>query len=255
MGRFAIVVVLVVGLVLAPSALADSTTSSNWAGYAIHRAGVSFRSVKASWNEPTVRCTAGQRTFSSYWVGIGGFNPSSQDIEQLGTEADCTRFGIPKYTAWYELLPAPSLPIRLAVHPGDLVSASATVVGHLVSFSLRDMTTGRSFARTLRAASVDVSSAEWIVEAPSDCLSASECVTLPLADFGSTSFLDAAAQGSLGHWGPISRAGWQSTRISLDGLDQRLGTAGTAAVAGAANTSPLSGGGQAFTVSYSARGG
>lgn len=252
MGRIAATVVLVAGLVLAPAALADSTTSSNWAGYAVHHAGVSFRSVRAAWEEPTVTCTAGQRTFSSYWVGLGGFNPSSQDIEQLGTEADCTRFGAPKYTAWYELLPAPSRPIRLAIHAGDLVTASTTVAGHVVSFSLRDVTTGQAFAKALPAASVDISSAEWIVEAPSDCVSSSECVTLPLADFDSTSFLDATAQGSRGHWGSISHAGWDSTRITLDAPGQRFVTAGAAAVAGTASTGPLSWGGEAFTVSYAA---
>lgn len=242
-----------VALFAAPVALADTTMSSNWGGYAVHRAGVAFRVVQAAWRQPQVKCTRGIPAFSSYWVGLGGYNPSSNTIEQIGTEVDCTRSGATVSSAWYELLPAPSRPIGLSIRPGDLMAAAVAVSGHRVAFMLRDLTSKRQFSHVFRARSIDISSAEWIVEAPSDCLTQTNCRTLPLADFGQTEFLGAAAQGSRGHWGGLTDPSWQLTRITLDPLGHRF-QAGNGAVAalGGALVGPLSGSGRSFTVTYSA---
>src|SRR5947209_845392 len=183
--RISAVLVFLLALLGAHSALADSIGSSNWAGYAIHRPGTSFSAVQATWRQPNASCTPGIRTFSSYWVGLGGYGVASQALEQIGTEVDCTRSGGVSSTAWYELVPAPSVPISLPVRPGDLLSAKVTVRGRRAVLSLQDLTSGLGFSRTASLSSVDVSSAEWIVEAPSDCTSSTNCRTLPLADFGS----------------------------------------------------------------------
>src|SRR5438046_2912311 len=63
--------------VAAPSALADAVQSSNWAGYAAHRAGVRFTKVVAAWRQPAASCVRSHRTFSAVWVGIGGYSASS----------------------------------------------------------------------------------------------------------------------------------------------------------------------------------
>src|SRR5438045_7249221 len=67
--------------VAAPSALADSVQSSNWAGYTVHRAGVRFTKVLAAWRQPAPSCVGGQRTFSAVWVGLGGYSASSSALE------------------------------------------------------------------------------------------------------------------------------------------------------------------------------
>jgi hypothetical protein len=238
-------------LVLAPSAFADTAASTNWAGYAVHRTGLSYRAIQAAWRQPRVSCRPGARTFSSYWVGLGGFSESSQAIEQIGTEADCTRFGVAKSTAWYELLPAPSMPIRLSVHPGDLMAAQVTVKGHAVTFTLIDASTHRSFTKNLRAGSIDVSSAEWIVEAPSDCPTNASCLTLPLANFGSASFTQSAAETAGGHAGTINDPFWRSTKITLDpGGGQFVSASSVGAAPGGASAGPLDATGGAFTVTY-----
>jgi hypothetical protein len=253
MGRLVVALVVVAGLLPASPALADTTISSNWAGYAVHAAGVSFRGVEASWREPAVACRPGRRTFSSYWVGLGGYRLGSRAIEQIGTEADCTRFGVARHTAWYELLPAASRAIPLAVHPGDLVAAAVTVRRRLVSFSLRDLTTGRAFAKTVAGGRLDLSSAEWILEAPSDCLAGGTCVTLPLADFGLVSFLDARAEGRLGDWGSITDRRWHATKIVLAAGGRRfVSRAGSDDKAGGASPGAPAAGGTAFTVAYAA---
>ncbi len=217
-----IVLTTVVGLVLAPAAAADTAASSNWAGYAIHRSGVSFQKITASWRQPTVSCTRGSQTYSAYWVGIGGFSPSSAALEQIGTEADCDGYGRPVLSAWYELVPAPSTPISFTLSPGDVIDATVTVKGHVVTMSLYDATRHHGVTKTLTARTVDTSSAEWIVEAPSDCNGTSSCQTLPLANFGTASFADAKAQSTKGRQGSIASSNWGYTKINLLPSGQRF---------------------------------
>src|SRR5947209_25549 len=120
---FSTAVATVATLLFAPAALADTSASANWAGYAVHHPGISFRTVSASWTQPTAACTPGNPTYSAYWVGLGGFSATSRALEQIGTETDCNFAGDAVLSAWYELVPAPSTPIRLAVRPGDAVTA------------------------------------------------------------------------------------------------------------------------------------
>ena len=240
----------------APAALADTSQSSNWAGYAVHRTGVHFTKVVGEWTEPQATCTAGEPTYSSVWVGIGGYSESSAALEQIGTETDCSAAGRASSSAWYELVPAVSQTIKLTVNPGDRVRATVSVAGREVSLMLDDLTRHRSFTRRLRATELDTTSAEWIVEAPSVCSGAGEntCQTLPLADFGSTAFTSAAASSTGGHTGKIDDPRWTTTKITLaqDGR-QFIGAGGppgqTASVIGAA-PSALTAGGSAFTITY-----
>jgi hypothetical protein len=245
-----IAVSTVVALVLAPAAAADTAASSNWAGYAVHRSGVSFKKVSASWRQPTVSCERGSQTYSAYWVGIGGFNPNSAALEQIGTEADCDGYGRPVLSAWYELVPAPSTPITFTLTPGDLITATVVVNGHTVTMSLYDATRHRGVTKTLKARVVDTSSAEWIVEAPSDCNGTYSCQTLPLANFGTTSFSSATAQSTSGRHGSIASSNWSVTKINLLPGGQRF-TAFPGRALGTATVSSLKAGGSAFNVAYS----
>jgi hypothetical protein len=236
---------------VASSALADSSTSSNWAGYAAHRSNVRFRQVSAMWRQPSASCKTGNQTYSAVWVGLGGFNQTSNALEQIGTEVDCSAAGHVLSSAWYELVPAPSAPIALRVRPGDLISASVTVVGHRVDVKLSNLTTHRTFARTLRSASIDVSSAEWIVEAPSDCISANACQTLPLANFGTATFSLASAKSTGGVPGSISNRAWDTTAITLAPGGRHYATyRGTGPYEGVARPSGLAAAGSVFSVSY-----
>lgn len=240
-------------LLFVPAALADTSNSANWAGYAVHRSGISFRKVSAAWKQPSASCTPGRQAYSAYWVGLGGFSQTSSALEQIGTETDCDLSGNPVLSAWYEIVPAPSTPIQLAVGPGDAISASVTVVGHQVTVSLDDLTRHHGFTKKLHASALDVSSAEWIVEAPSDCVGANACQTLPLANFGTAAFTSAQAVGSKGHTGSISSPRWSSTKISLSpGGHRFVANRGSDATGGSASPSALQAGGTAFTVKYAA---
>jgi hypothetical protein len=231
------------------SASTWATTSSNWAGYATSKPGTTFRHVSATWVAPAAHCGSGGRRYSAVWLGLGGLHTSAKALEQVGTEADCAG-GKGYYSAWYEIVPAAPVKLGLTARPGDIMSASVAVSGRSVKLFIANRTRGTSFTKQLDVAQVDVSSAEWIVEAPSAC-DARRCRALPLANFGTTSFAGVKATSATGHTGTISDPAWSAVAITLStrarGLrfttDQGSGTAAPA------NLSPA---GDAFAVTYQA---
>jgi hypothetical protein len=254
--RSAIVAGLAAAVLAAPAAAdAATTTSSNWAGYAVSKPGVKFRRVAATWVVPTATCSAtGRRHYSAAWLGLGGYHTTSAALEQIGTEADCTAKGTPSYTAWYELVPAAPVDVSLKMRPGDTVSASVSVSGHTVKLYLANRTRGTVFTKQLSADRVDITSAEWIVEAPSACFG-DRCETLPLANFGSTSFAGVSATSALtGHQGTISDPAWSATSIALraDGGRTFGGRFASDSGSGGASPGDLTATGDGFPVTYDA---
>jgi uncharacterized membrane protein YgcG len=234
--------------------------STNWAGYVATSAhstrGLAkrFTSVSGTWVEPSATCTASQRTFSAFWVGLGGYYANSRALEQIGSEADCSSDGETFYYAWYELVPAGAVNIRMEINPGDTIHATVNVAGEHVTVTLADLTSGAPrFVKHLlmKSPRPDTSAAEWIAEAPSNCNSRNDCTLLPLTDFGSVSFTSASARsvGIYGHHhGPIDDPAWMWGAISLQPLDQN----GQPTSVGSASATPAAlSGGNAFAVSYS----
>jgi hypothetical protein len=244
---------LVAALLASPVAHAatTTTTSTNWSGYALHSSGVRFRAATASWRQPSATCLSQTATYSSFWVGIGGYRKTSDALEQIGTELDCSTDGTETISGWYELVPSAAHTIHMTIEPGDRMSAVVTVDGDRVTVTLTDRTRGTTFTRTVVDRTLDVTSAEWIVEAPSEC-SGSDCTVLPLADFGTAQFLSAGATTTTGLTRSLTRAPWTRTRISLgssfeqatDGADLQTRVTATPS----ALTGPLG----AFGVSYAA---
>jgi Peptidase A4 family len=199
-------------------ARAATSTSSNWAGYAVASADpaapVTYTSVSGTWVQPAANCSASNAAFSAFWVGLGGFSDTSQGLEQIGTESDCSAAGNATYGVWYELVPAASVPVKLKVFPGNRISANVTVSGQLVIVNLKNLTRKTSFTKRLFMSEPDVSSAEWIAEAPSECTGSGDCRTLPLANFGTVAFTSAKALAA-GHGGTIVDAAWDATAIEL----------------------------------------
>jgi len=196
-------------------ALATTAISSNWSGYAV--TGTTFKSVSGSWTEPAANCTSTttSETASAFWVGLGGDSESSNALEQTGTEADCTANGTARYWAWYELVPKASVRVALAVNAGDRIAANVKVSGTTVTVTLQNLTSGKSFSKTLTMSSPDTTSAEWIAEAPAAVTAAGEEI-LPLTDFDTVRFTSATATSTSGHTGSVSDAAWSATRIVLE---------------------------------------
>ncbi len=195
-----------------------ASTSTNWSGYAVQTtgaaSGTTFSNVFGTWIQPAVTCTAGQASYSAFWVGLGGFDPSAKGLEQTGTAADCESGQTPSYYAWYELIPAASVRVKLAVSPGDAISSAVTVSGHVVRFRIRNLTQHTVFNKKLRTTSLDLSSAELIAEAPSACNSSNRCHQLPLANFGTMTFTSGAATAAK-RSATFDDPSWFATRVDL----------------------------------------
>ncbi|MEO9319956.1 MAG: G1 family glutamic endopeptidase [Nitrososphaera sp.] len=165
----------------------DTSFSSNWSGYAVESnlnspASNYIRSASGSWVIPALSCTP-TTTYSSIWVGIDGY--SSNTVEQLGTEQDCSG-GVQRNYAWFEMYPSASrLITTVSVNAGDRITASVVYLGSSqFRLNLRDLTTGQTFS-TLASGTAQLSSAEWVVEAPS------AASILPLSNFGTATITNA----------------------------------------------------------------
>jgi Peptidase A4 family len=214
-------VIAVAAALAAPTAGID--VSSNWSGYAITGVGstatnavttMSFSDVTGTWVQPAATCPPGQSTSAAIWVGLGGYTVGSSALEQTGTSADCSSSGKATYTAWYELVPEPSVNIKLKIAPGDTITSTVVVKGNDVTVQVKNRTRHTSFTKHLQMEEPDLTSAEWITEAPSECTYAGLCRTVQLTNFGSVTFNRIAALGN-GQGGTLNGPSWESTPIQL----------------------------------------
>src|SRR4051812_6898620 len=238
------------------SAVTVAQVSENWSGYAVTAPNTSYTSVTATWVEPKLSCTGESGTSSAFWVGLGGYDTSSQALEQAGTSADCDDQGRPTYYAWYELVPAPSVTIKLKVNPGDTITTSVNVVaaGDTILFQVKNRTRKTTFTKRLPFSNPDLTSAEWIAEAPSLC-NQFRCTPVPLSNFSTVQFSKIAALGN-GNGGTIANSAWTSSAIKLvptsrrgffPGPDGFAATSGSKAGAAPGDPSPDGG---SFAVSW-----
>src|SRR5437763_5154762 len=96
-------------------------------------------------------------------------------LEQIGTEADRSASRKGRDAMWYELVPAASVPIKLKVFHDNAIAASVNVNGTKVTLQISNLTRKTKLTKTLRMSAPDVSSAEWVAEAPSSCDSIGRC--------------------------------------------------------------------------------
>ncbi len=242
---------LAVAAIAGPAGASAATiVSDNWAGYVAHtRSRQGFQSVSASWTVPAASCTAPHQTHSAVWVGLGGYRAGAKALEQIGTAADCSGSGRAIYSSWLELLPAAPSSLHLKVSPGDRVTASATVLRGHATLRLRDLTSGERYSATFHPARVDVSSADWIVEAPSGCDREGSCRTLDLADFGSVAFSNATATAAA-HTGTVADGAWTTSQLVLSQRGASATGSSTGGSGGLVSATPSPYEGGSFSVLY-----
>ena len=162
-----------------PVAAIAANRSNNWSGYnrGALQANVNvFHSISGNWTVPAARQhQKGQAEQSSTWIGIGGgcldsaCTAADPTLIQLGTEQDVGKTGKASYSAWWELVPAPSTTITsLKIHRGDRIHASlseAVPGSNVWTMTLRDVTTKKSWSQTVPYTSTHAT-AEWIEETP-----------------------------------------------------------------------------------------
>lgn len=191
--------------------------TTNWSGYADKNA--SFTDAKGSWVQPSVSCTSRQRQYSSFWVGLDGYN--STTVEQIGTDSDCAGRGA-SYYAWYEMYPAATATLSQSLYPvspGDKLSAEVSYAGSgRFTLTLNDVaSTGAqkwSYTTTQSSSRAARTSAEWVAEAPSSCFV--NCRVLPLANFGTVNFSGSYAT-TTGSSNPISSFSYDKIVMETNG--------------------------------------
>jgi hypothetical protein len=164
---------------LAPHASVHANQSSNWFGYnqgSLEQGGKQFSSIAGDWTVPAATAhVAGQAEYSSDWIGIGGgcvdaaCTVTDNTLIQTGTEQDVDSSGRASYSAWWEVIPGPSLEItNMTVAAGDHMHASIAelVAGSNVwTITLQDVTRGETYSTTVPYSSTHLT-AEWIEETP-----------------------------------------------------------------------------------------
>jgi hypothetical protein len=165
----------------------NNVKSLNWAGYVV----ANFSNpqpvvtmVNASWIVQNVSCSKKGSTYSSQWVGIGGYFSNDSSLIQVGTESDCIN-GKAKYGAWYELLPNAETPISMSVSPGHKILATIYLVPNTANewnITIKNENTGKTFSILVNYTSSKLSG-EWIEERPALCTGA-VCRLTTLANFG-----------------------------------------------------------------------
>jgi Peptidase A4 family len=250
----------VVAVAADASPRAGIDVSSNWSGYAVTGAGstanvastsMSFTDVTGTWTQPAATCTPGESTSAAIWVGLGGYTVGSNALEQTGTSADCSSAGKPKYYAWYELVPATSVTLKLKIFPGDTITSSVVVNRTDVLVQVKNRTRHTTFTKHLKMAAPDLTSAEWIAEAPSECSVAGFCRAVPLTNFGSITFSKVAALGN-DQGGTLTGTDWEATPIQLVPRARRFFGDVKASASSTAGASPanLAADGSGFTVKW-----
>lgn len=203
---------------------AATDVSSNWAGYVANGIGstsataspsMTYTDVTGTWTQPTATCTPGSSASAAVWVGIGGYSQTSEKLEQTGTSADCDSSGKATYYAWYELVPADSVNIKnLKINPGDVITSTVLITGNDVLVQVKNRTRKTVFTKHLAMDTPDLTSAEWIAEAPALCGSNGDCRQLKLTNFGTVNFKRTFAIGN-NAGGTITSPNWMSTAIQL----------------------------------------
>lgn len=224
----------------APRMRRDSTTSTNWSGYAVSASTGAVTDVKGSWIVPAVQAGTPQGSYSSFWVGIDGY--SSTTVEQIGTDSDMTSSGA-SYYVWYEFYPHPAFKVPITVSPGDAISAEVSYSGKSFTVTISDVTTGKIWSKSSKVSQAQMSSAEWIAEAPYSG------GILPLADFGTVDF---------GHQytgvSPTCYATISGTTGDIGSFNYVSITMMTSSGIVKASPSPLNSGGDSFSITWESAG-
>ena len=226
----------------------------NWAGYVVTANTTAFTSVTATWRQPAVACTSADPGAAvSFWVGLGGSNPGVPTLEQTGTASDCSASGSSSYHAWYEIVPGSPVSAGVKIAPGNTITASVNIVanGTAAIFQIKNRTTKSSFTTQVALTSPpDLSSADWIVEAPTECAQA-VCLAVPLQWFTPISFSRIAALGN-GIGGTLTHLAWIPDRLELVPSTVLASSPSNAGAGAGAVTTGSTPGGGSFQVLWTA---
>ena len=139
-----------------------------YAGYAatdLASKTAAYQKVTGHWTVPEAHCIPGTISLAAIWVGITSDASDRSLLAQLGTVSGCDA-GTPTYFMWWEMFPAPSVPLDQPLQPGDSITASVAFQQGRFQLTIDNPSEGVHFSTTHPGAVTDTSVAECIVEAP-----------------------------------------------------------------------------------------
>lgn len=159
--------------------------SLNWAGEI--STGATFSRVSAEWVQPFVSCGTPDYKAVGIWVGLDGVKKNDRFVEQVGTQVECSN-GQPTTYGFWETYPTNSAQNAsgFTVKPFDHLAASVVADESSYTVTIRNLTDGTSFTKTVTNPGATGGSAEVIVERPSTC--ATGGCHAPLANFSPVLF-------------------------------------------------------------------
>jgi hypothetical protein len=244
-----IAVTLIATCTAAVGSTATTVVSPRWAGYVATRLAAApsvFTGAVGTWKHPRPSCTRGDHSSAAaIWVGIGGYDGSTQVLQQIGTTAGCDSRGKPVNTAWFAVLPYPAHNILLKVNPGDTLTGVVTVLPTATRLQLVNRTRKWAFVRTITAGAPDTTSAEWIVEPPMNCVRRT-CRQAELTNFDSVTFSEISLVAD-GQAGTLSTSASTVTAIELGRVSSTRRPSRATATPG-----PIDVHGASFTITWSA---
>ena len=187
--------------------------SNNWSGYnqgALEQGGKTFSSISGTWTVPTATPRkAGEAEYSATWIGIGGgcvdaaCMTTDATLIQDGTSQDVDATGHASYSAWWELIPAPSVALSgctpdaaCTVAAGDtMTSAISSPANGAWTMAMSDTTRGWTWSMTVAYSSTQ-GSAEWIEETPVVVDNSGKVTVGPMPNLSGAHFDLATANGA-----------------------------------------------------------
>ena len=152
------------------SIIQSAVSSVDWSGYAV--TGATFNKVESQVTVPTVTC-ATAKSESLFWVGLDGYQSTSNTVEQIGVGATCTSVNsAPHYFAWWQMFAKGSNEsfnqiANFTVEPGYVVAETVTYNPTQKNYVLQLSHGSQSFSTTRLCAGGYVcgrQSAEWVAE-------------------------------------------------------------------------------------------
>lgn len=191
--------------------------SDSWAGYVAAGSGP-YHHVQATWKMPGNKGTKAQEAATDFWVGFDGDTPSSNNIEQCGTQILEASDGEIAYVTFYEvgLKKGAIQHPKFLVFPDDAVTAVADYGNGAFrcTFRIKHHGVVRSWSTGPIKGKFPLATAEVITEAPG-APTLNPLSGIPLAPFGAVKYTDVSlGQGTV----------YPLAMYTIDGLSEAVST-------------------------------
>ncbi|MEY9894813.1 hypothetical protein ABIA31_008501 [Catenulispora sp. MAP5-51] len=193
----------------------SAATSASWDGYSV--TGDTFTSVSAKWKVNPVTCNS-SNDWAGFWIGFDGTGNAPGDLEQGGTDAQCTN-GTPTYHLWWEMWPYNEVKQGVTVSPGDQISANVTYNPSSNNFTIKvnDLTSGASLSQSVACEWDQNGCKRLTADVISEDIQSSNGGVFPLPNYGTENYTNISFTDASGNTAGITGSYWQNEAFTQVG--------------------------------------